>query len=117
MSDMGWLIVTLSINVQPFNNTPISFFFPKVSAKVTKRQWQHSIEVKLILSITIFKECSADSIWDAEILISIISEVQIQLTKLLTRLHRCKITVHVVFNDCILASFSCKIFSLLSWVY
>lgn len=55
---------------------------------------------KLILSVTIFKECSADSILDAETLISIISEVQIQLRKLLTGLHQCKVIVYVVFLFC-----------------
>ena len=57
--------MALSINVQPFNNIPF-LFFSEDSAKVTKRQWWHGIEVRLILSVTVFKECSADSILDAE---------------------------------------------------
>ena len=76
---------------------------------MTKRQWRHSIEVRLILSVTVFKECSADSILDAETLISIVSEVQIQLTKLLPvpslSPYLCKITVYVVFNESTLTFF------------
>lgn len=51
---------------------------------MTQKQWQHGIKVKLILSVTVFKDCSADSIFHAETLIFIVSEVQIQQT-ILTR--------------------------------
>lgn len=69
MSDIGWLIVAQSINVQPFYNTSLPFFCSFVSwHQLTKRQWHHSIEVKLIRSITESKEYSADSILDAGIL-------------------------------------------------
>lgn len=49
---------------------------------MTQRQWQRGIKVKLILSVTMFKECSADSILHAETLIFIVSEVLIQQTVL-----------------------------------
>lgn len=86
---------------------------------MTKRQWEHSIEVKLIWVVTIFKECSADSILDAETLISIVSEVQIQLTELWTCsrslcLYECKIIVNVVFNESTFMSFFLHIVFLLS---
>lgn len=50
MSDMGWLIVTPSIIIQPFNETPF-LFFAEGSAEVTERQWQHGIDVKLVLRV------------------------------------------------------------------
>lgn len=43
---MGWLIVAPSIIIQPFNETPFLFF-----SQVTERQWQHGIDVKLILRV------------------------------------------------------------------
>lgn len=44
---------------------------------MTRRQWQRSTEVELILSVTVFKERSAGSVLDAETLISIVSKIRI----------------------------------------